>query len=647
MASPSDQFPRSVWMLASIAVVVAALYLAKGVLVPLTLAVLLSFLLSPVCDWLERRKLGRIPAVIATVVVGFALLGGVAWTAVVQMTELAPRVPVYQRNLQAKLHSVNDTLSAVLSKVTKTAEEIDQRHPHAMTDAEPVRHSDLAYAVRLIPSPTSPLQMLSGVFGTILEVLGATGVVILLVVFFLIRREDLRDRFVHLIGQGHLSVTTQALEDAATRVSHYLATQSLLNLSFGVPVAIGLYFIGVPNALLWGIAATLLRFVPYIGSMIAATMPIGLAMAISTDWVAPLLTLGLFVALELVISNFLEPWLYGKHTGVSAVAVLVAAVFWTWLWGSVGLLLATPLTVCLLVLGKHVPQLSFLNVLLGNEPVFELKTRVYQRLLAGDLEEAVELIDEALEQTSLAEVYDTVLIPTLARAESDRRRGDIDEGRHQFIFQCLKETIEDLGTRQKEQPVQPTNGETVDTHDKVELVISSTGEKPCILLLPARNEADEIAATMLAQLFDSSGFQVETVSKDVLAGELAGLIVEHKADVVCISAMPPAAATHSRYLCNRLRGKFSDGRLIVGLWNASGDLDKARHRIGCGDAVRVVATLAKAHEQIQVVLQPILVRREPAQDRRDACDHGVNDVRLDESESLVPVASRRVQLEPR
>jgi len=607
-----EQPGKSVWMLASIAVVVAALYLAKEVLVPLTLAVLLSFLLSPVCDWLERHKLRRIPAVFATAVVGFAVLGAVTWTAVVQMTELAPRVPEYQRNLQAKLHSVNDHLSAALNKVTKAAEEeVVQKLPSDVPAGEPWGHSDQPYAVRLIPSPTSPLQVLSATFGTVLQVMGSIGVVTLLVVFFLIRREDLRDRFVHLTGRGHLTVTTQALEDAATRVSHYLATQSLLNLSFGVLIATGLYFIGVPNAILWGIVATILRFVPYLGIIIAAALPVGLAMANSPGWVAPFLTLGLFVALELVLSNFLEPWLYGKHTGVSAVAVLVTAVFWTWLWGPVGLLLATPLTVCLLVLGKHVPQLSFLDILLGNEPVFELKTRVYQRLLAGDLEEAAELVEEALEQTSLAEVYDAVLIPALALAESDRRRGDIDEDRQKFIFQSLKDTIEDLGERQKELPAQPVNGEPFATPGGADLVILSTSSKPCILLLPARNETDEIAATMLAQLIETNGFRVETISESVLAAELADLIAQHHADVVCISAMPPRAATHARYLCNRLRGKFPEERLLVGLWSAQGDLAQARTRIGCTAAVRVVATLAQAHEQIQVVLQPLLVRRAP------------------------------------
>jgi predicted PurR-regulated permease PerM len=378
----SGQFTKSAWMLASIAVVVAALYLAKDLLVPLTLAVLLSFLLSPVCDWLERRRLSRIPAVLVTAILGFAVLGAAAWTAVVQITELAPKLPEYQNNLQAKLHSTNAYVSTALNKVTRTAQGFGQNLSQLEQAEEPHGTSERPFSVRVLPSPASPLQVIGGTFGTLLQMLGSTGIVIVLVVFFLIRREDLRDRFIRLAGRGHVTVTTQVLEDAATRLSRYLLTQFIINVAFGIAVAIGLYLIGVPNAILWGILATILRFIPYIGGWIAAAMPIGLSLAISLNWLAPILTVGLFVALELFTNNVMEPWLYGKNTGVSAVAVLVAAIFWTWLWGIVGLLLATPLTVCLLVIGKHVPQLSFLDTLLGNEPVFEPKKRVYQRLLA-------------------------------------------------------------------------------------------------------------------------------------------------------------------------------------------------------------------------------------------------------------------------
>jgi hypothetical protein len=316
-------------------------------------------------------------------------------------------------------------------------------------------------------------------------------------------------------------------------------------------------------------------------------------MAISTDWLAPILTFGLFAVLELFCGNVLEPWLYGKGTGVSAVAVLVAAVFWTWLWGIVGLLLATPLTVCLLVIGKHVPQLSFLDILLGNEPVFEPTRRVYQRLLAGDQEEATELIDDDVERRPLVEVYDTLLIPALALAETDRHRGELDEGRYNFILQSLKEMIHERGEGQQE--VQAKEG-----------IEDGNSPRPCILCLPARDEADEIAGMMLAQLLATGECLVQSVSFTTAASELVDLVERRKPDLVCISATPPAAVMHARHLCKQVRGRFPDVHLVVGLWNAQGDLSKAKTRIGGAATTHVVATLAEAQEQVRLLIEPLL-----------------------------------------
>jgi len=611
MAS-SEAFAKLSWMLtlASIAVVTGALYLAKGVLVPLTLAVLLSFLLSPVCDRLELWRFGRIPAVVVTAMLAFAMLGVVAWMAVVQMTNLAPKLPEYQSNIQAKLHSTNDYIGTLLSRFTRAAEKKDQGLSPSEQVEEPQDRGDRPYSVRVITTPPSPLQVITGLFGTLLEVVGSTGIVIVLVVFFLVRREDLRDRFIRLVGKGDVTVTTQAIEDAATRVSRYLSMQFLLNITFGVSVAIGLYLIGVPSAILWGILGTTLRFIPYIGAWIAAATPIVLSMAISTGWVPPILTVGLFAALDLFIGNVMEPWLYGKNTGVSPVAVLVAAVFWTWLWGAVGLLLATPLTVCLMVLGKYVPQLSFLDILLGNEEVFEPPKRVYQRLLAGDQEESAALIDGYREHMPLVEVYDTVLIPALAMTETHWQRGEINDDRHKVIFQNLKETVDELGEREKESRTKEAAKAAKESDgDSISLVPTDTSSL-CILCLPARDEADEIAGMMLAQLSATRGCTVEAVSVTALASEMVDLVEKRKADVVCISAMPPAAATHARYLCKRLQGRFPDAHLIVGLWNAKGDLTKMRERIGCGPTTLVVGTLAAAQEKIHGVLQPLLHRTE-------------------------------------
>ncbi len=559
MAS-SEPFAKLSWMLtlASIAVVTGALYLAKGVLVPLTLAVLLSFLLSPVCDRLERWRIGRIPAVLVTAMLAFAMLGVVAWMAVVQMTSLAPKLPEYQSNIQAKLHSTNDYVGALLSKITRAAEKKGQSLSPSEQVEEPQGRGDRPYSVRVITTPPSPLQVITGMFGTLLEVVGSTGIVIILVVFFLVRREDLRDRFIRLVGKGDVTVTTQAIEDAATRVSRYLSMQFLLNVTFGVSVAIGLYLIGVPSAILWGILGTTLRFIPYIGAWIAAAIPIVLSLAISTGWVAPILTVGLFAGLDLFIGNVMEPWLYGKNTGVSPVAVLVAAVFWTWLWGAVGLLLATPLTVCLMVLGKYVPQLSFLDILLGNEEVFEPPKRVYQRLLAGDQEESAELIDGYLEQMPLVEVYDTVLIPALAMTETHWHRGEINDDRHKLIFQSLAETVDELGEREQEIRAKESAKETKEPDGDSGSLVSTNASSLCILCLPAHDEADEIAGRMLAQLSAMRGCAVEAVSVMALASEMVDLVEQRKADVVCISAMPPAAATHARYLCKRLQGRFPE-----------------------------------------------------------------------------------------
>jgi AI-2E family transporter len=462
---------------------------------------------------------------------------------------------------------------------------------------------DRIYSVRVVTAPTSPLQMFGGMFGTLLEVLGTTGIVIVLVVFFLVKREDLRDRFIYLMGKGHVTVTTQMLEDAGTRVSRYLSMLFLINVTFGISVGMGLYVIGVPNAILWGILAAVLRFIPYIGPWIAAAMPIGLAMAISPDWFAPLMTVGLFVVLELFSNNVMEPWLYGRNTGVSAVAVLVAAVFWMWLWGPVGLLLATPLTVCLLVVGKHVPDLSFLRILLGNEQVFEPKDRVYQRLLGGDSEEAAALFDSYLEHQPLVEVYDTVLIPALALAETHWQLGEINENRHDFIMESLKEMILVQGERQQklltkqEIATAPLPDGDCIRADEVD------SSRLSILCLPARSQADEIAAMILAQVLETSGCRAQAISVSALAGEMVDLVAQcTAADVICISATPPAAVMHARYLSKRLRGLFPVAKMIVGLWDLQGDLHKSKERIGC-DAI-VVATLAAAQEQIRTLIQP-------------------------------------------
>ena len=549
--------------------VVAVLYLAKGVLVPLTLAVLLSFLLSPVCDWLERLRLSRIPAVLLTAILGFAVLGLAAWIAVVQMTALAPKMPEYQANLQAKLHAVNDYSIAALRKLTRTAEDAGENLPQAQQAKPPQGTDERPYSVHILSEPVSPLQLLGRHLRHPGRGLGHGR-----------HRRDSRG-FLSRPARG----PARSLHPAGgKRSSHRDHADAGRRCHAGQPIPLDAVSdqcqfrpcgrhravpdrsaqrrpVGHPDRSLE--VRSLHR---HLDCRSGADRPghghlDGLAGAI--------LTLGLFAALELLCGNVVEPWLYGRGTGVSGVAVLVAAVFWTWLWGIVGLLLATPLTVCLLVIGKHVPQLSFLHILLGNEPVFEPKRQVYQRLLAGDQEEATELVDDDLQNKPLVDLYDTLLIPALALAETDWHRGELDEGRHKFILQSLKEMINEKAEDQPEVPVK-------------EGIEEGSPLRPCILCLPARDEADEIAGMMLAQLLATGECLVQSVAFTVAAGEVTDLLQNRTPAVVCISATPPAAVMHARHLCKLVRGRFPEVPVVVGLWDARGDLSKVKTRIGEG-----------------------------------------------------------------
>ncbi len=598
----SETLAKSTWIvtLASVAVVVAALYLAKGVLLPVIMAVLFTFMLSPACDWLERRRLGRGPAVLITATLTFAALGVIVWTAISQMSDLAPKIAEYQGNIEAKFKSLNNLATSTISRVTRTTQTIGATLEETTAAAQIAEQREHPYDVRVISTPPSPLEVFGGMFGTVLEGLASAGIVMLLVLFFLFRREDLRDRFIRLVGQGQVTGTTHALSDAATRVARYLFTQFAINIVFGFAVTAGLYLVGIPNAVLWGILTAVLKFIPYIGVWIAALFPVLLSMAISTRWLEPMLALGVYVMLEFIVGNFLEPWLFGKHTGVSAVAILVAAIFWSWLWGGVGLLLATPLTVCLLVLGKHVPQLQFLYILLGNEPVFDLKTRIYQRLLAGDQEEATDLIEQVRKDHSLVDIYDTILIPVLYQSEKDRVHDDIEQDRLEFIFQSVKDLVEDLGESERESQLQAAPPEAGLLSGEGAAQVTPMSEPPRVLCVAAAGEADEIVASMLVQLIELTGCQARSISLRT-AADRASLHDGSDVEFVYISAMPPGAITHARQVRRRLQARHTKAKLIVGLWNYQGDLAQAANRLGTAETMSAVGSLATA-------LQPINMR---------------------------------------
>jgi predicted PurR-regulated permease PerM len=400
--SQSLDRPRRISFL-TLALIAAALYFGQDVLIPLALALLISFILTPLVQRLQAMRLGRVPAALLVVVLVFGGVGALAWTMGRQLVSFAETLPRYEQNIRTKVAFLRGGSSAAVRQVQQTVEHLREdlgiANPNPRSAPGPRvegRSRGAAPAapvpVTLVEPPETPLTVLRTTLFPLLGPLGTAGLVIIFVIFMLIQREDLRDRLLRLLGEGRLNASTQALDEAAQRVSRYLLMQSLINTGTGTAVGIGLFFIGVPNALLWGLFAGVLRFIPYVGPWVAATLPTLISLAVFPGWEKPLLTIALFLLIELVSNNVVEPLVYGSETGISTLGILVSAVFWTWLWGAVGLLMATPLTVCLVVMGRYVPQLHFLDVLLGDQPPLPLEAQIYHRLLALDAEEVEVLL---------------------------------------------------------------------------------------------------------------------------------------------------------------------------------------------------------------------------------------------------------------
>jgi predicted PurR-regulated permease PerM len=394
---PSNSRSVSLWI--ATLITIAALYFARPFFVPVALSLLLAFLLAPLVSRLTRAGWNNVAAVVATVFIAFGVLSLMGGVVGVQLYHLAQELPQYRENIQAKVRKfprgeVHFWLQRnFIEKATRDTNQVSVTNPQSEDEAKPL-------SVEVIkPEPTT-LEVLGVLSGNLFGPLTASGVVIVLVVFMLLQREDIRDRFLLLLGSHSLNISTKALEDAAQRVSRYLLMQIIVNVIYGLPIGIGLYLIGIPNALVWGVLAALLRFIPYLGPLIALVLPIALAFAVDPGWTKPLLTIGLFVVVELISNNAVEPWLYGSSTGISPLAVIIAAIFWTWLWGPVGLFLSTPLTVCLAVMGRYVPRLNFLHVILAEEAVLSDEARFYQRLLARDFEGTLKIAENIVQTHS-------------------------------------------------------------------------------------------------------------------------------------------------------------------------------------------------------------------------------------------------------
>jgi predicted PurR-regulated permease PerM len=601
--------------------VILILYFARAVLIPLALALTLNFLLTPMVMWLQKLPMRRVPAVALVMLISIAAAGGMGWVVANQLLEVANDLPKYRLNIHNKIEALHFPTDSALGRATESVKEIgnefsDSGISPATTPTDlPGRASQTGSQPKVALQPAGPLpvqvvtvpangwQYLAEALGPALIPLGTAGMVLIFTVFILIKQEDLRNRLLRLGGLAQLNAMTLALDDAARRISRYLVMQFLVNACFGVCFGAGLFLIGIPNAILWGGIAGVLRIVPYAGVLTATAFPFGLALAMFNGWGPPVLVILLFVLLELIVANLVEPWLYGAHTGVSSLALLVTTVFWTMLWGWAGLVLAVPLTVCMIVLGRYVPRMSFLHILLGDETALSVEAQFYQRLLALDQEDARTIATGFLKTHPLVSLYDEVLVPALTLAEQDRHKGALDERRESFVFLSVSEIVSELGVyRNEEAPVKSRKLKARWLSNVQHELPSGTAEPvPSavrIFCLPANDQADEITSSMLSQLLERAGHGVLSLPVDSPFEEILTHLPPEPHDVICISALPPFAFAQSRALCQRVRIHLPQIKILAGIWGFAGDLDKAQERFGSTQPDRVVASLAQAVDQI-------------------------------------------------
>lgn len=599
-SSASRETSRLLTLVAAV-VIVAALYLAKAVLVPLALALLFAFLLSSVVAFLQKLRLPRVMAVLITILTVFALLGAIGWTVSRQLLDITHELPSYTHNIKEKVqqyhHASGERLSTIEKEFGNIGEQLGGGTPKTGNQHKKVAGSSpqSPVVVKEVQSSSGfAVGFLPGVLSTLIEVL----LIVVFTFFMLLQQEDLRNRLIRLTGRGELNLKTQAMNEASERVSRYFLLLFAVNVIYGTIIFLVLHFLDLPHALLFGALTALLRFIPYIGAPIAGLLPTALALGVFPGWERAAIILGVFILIEIVTANYLEPRLYGKHTGVSPLAILVAATFWTLIWGPIGLLLSVPLTVCMGVLGSHVPGLKFMNVLLGDEPVLQPSAHFYQRLLASDGDEAREVLECYLKDHPLADLYDSVVIPALALAEHDRNEEALDNSTVEFIDQTTAELVEDLGFRDGN-----GNGTPPSDEKSAPLVpTASSGEASAtpaqaparnVLCASVRDNADEIAAVMLMQLLERGGHTARALTTRRPA-EILAEVAATKPDIVFLSAIPPYSVSVARSLYRKLRTQEPQLPIEIGLWKYTGDAALAAKQISRGESDHLCTTLAQA-----------------------------------------------------
>ncbi|UZF93451.1 AI-2E family transporter [Bosea sp. NBC_00550] len=590
--SPSD----GVASLAIGAFIIAALYFGREVFVPVALAVLFSFVLAPLVKGLQKLRVPRALAVITVVLTAFAGLAILTMAMVGQATQLAGQLPIYQSTMRAKIAALkgSEAGSGVLSRAADVLQdlgkELDRPKPELPPTNEPPAGAREGRPIPVEVHQPEPgaMETLQAFLSPLIHPLTTTGIVLIFVIFILLKREDLRNRFIRLTGTHDLQKTTAAFDDAARRLSRLFLTQLIVNAVFGIVIGCGLWAIGVPSSLLWGILAAILRFIPYLGAVLSAVFPMVIAASVDPGWTMLLLTAGLFLIAEPIVGHVIEPLAYGRSTGLSPVAIVVAATFWTWLWGPIGLVLATPLTVCLVVLGRHVERLEFLDVMLGDRPPLSAPEIFYQRILAGDPAEAADKAEEVLKERSLSAYYDEVALEGLRLAAADEARGVLDASRRDQILATVREVVDDLSDHDDRRPgptaatTDPESEAAVEQTDESEgtsdlpvLAEEALGEafkgRDRVICIGAQSQLDEAAALMLNQIMEKHGLAPKVLPPSTLSAEGLAQLAEQKPALICLCYLGAQSTAHMKYAIKRLRRHMPSTILVLGWLSQASD----------------------------------------------------------------------------
>jgi predicted PurR-regulated permease PerM len=571
------------------------LYSAQAVLVPLALAILVTFVLTPPVTWLQRW-IGRVPAVLLVGTLVFAVLGLAGWGMTRQMNRLVEDLPGYRANIRAKIADIRGAgKDSAVEKLQDTLEEIKTE----LGDEDAARRPPTP-AVVVSPDESSWLSGF-GWLGPLVAPLGKAGLIAAMVIFMLIERRELRDRLIGVIGRGQLATTTKAFDEAGSRVSRQLLMQSLVSVVYGVLVFVGLYFLDVPYPLVWAMLGAAFRFIPYVGPMLGAGIPILISLAALDGWAGPLMVIALFVVLELFTNLVLETVLYAGAAGVSQVALLVSVAFWTWLWGPLGLLMASPLTVCLVVLGKHVPGLSFVGTLMADTSALAPEHGYYQRLLARDQSEAAELIDNHIKSEPPHTVYDMLMLPALNYAERDRLERRLSTEEEAIVVDATRELIVDAAdsirriSNTETDPAEPAGSE-----DSASL---GPREPLEVLGYAVNGVSDEVALAMLGHLVDDLPISIEILSTRMQAQELVALVRDRQFSVVCFADLPPSPSSKTRYLVRKVRAALPDVRIAVGRWAPPALADDSGQALRDAGANHVSFLLVETRDYLSGLLE--------------------------------------------